>query len=150
MGLNSQSNSNSSSSPSSSYVRYGGPLTNIVNNGAQDIYLHATSYISYFKIKYSKHTNFALDPIDNYSNNNNQYDNNQYNNNQYNNNQYNNNQYEDRPIIDNQYNDNQYNNNQYNNNQYDNNQYEDRPIIDVSNPDKKIMKEIVENIVNKE
>lgn len=38
-------------------------LMQLVNNGAQDIYLTSSSQITYFRVNYNNHTNFATNPI---------------------------------------------------------------------------------------
>jgi len=40
-----------------------GGLMKLVSYGAQDIYLTGTPQITFFKVKYEKHTNFAMEQI---------------------------------------------------------------------------------------
>ena len=42
----------------------GGGLIQLTNTGAQDIYLTGNPQITYFKIVYRRHTNFAMESIE--------------------------------------------------------------------------------------
>ncbi len=41
----------------------GGGLTQLVNYGAQDIYLTGNPQITFFKVVYRRHTNFSMESI---------------------------------------------------------------------------------------